>query len=175
MVSNALMAFRLLAGLATLNFHISILWNFFYCIAACASYIVADSDCAELPYRSTYACGEILSFVFLSVALIGIENGVRELLQKELVAVNANRERCAVQDLLTTMTDAVVELDEDLRIVSHSQAFASMLLMAPHKTTAGMQFTHFACTDTDKQLIEERLLAPMGDDDAVSRARIFNV
>lgn len=70
--------------------------------------------------------------------------------------MDAKIDCAAVVSLLKAMSDAVVKLDENLKIEEHSPQFAG-LLMNGSKTLAGAAFEQFLASDSDRVRFSERM------------------
>mmetsp|Transcript_41897 Transcript_41897/g.105313 ORF Transcript_41897/g.105313 Transcript_41897/m.105313 type:complete len:337 (+) Transcript_41897:2-1012(+) len=104
----------------------------------------------------------MIEFVFSVVLVLAVERQHRELLREAQSKLEIKRftgERVAMTDLLTLVCDAVVELDDEMKITEHSPKLATMLLLDNSSCIAGMQLHHFMPIEGDR----ERLEAHLGD------------
>jgi len=133
-------------------------WNFTYLIAVSASYSYMDTDCYMLPYPSTVVAAETMVFIFTMCFFGGVKAAMRTQVRQEIEASMARGESSALTAILNTMSDAVVELDLDLKIVGGSDQLACMLLRGQQgRSLAGVPFVRFAATDEDATHFEGRL------------------
>mmetsp|Transcript_53824 Transcript_53824/g.169344 ORF Transcript_53824/g.169344 Transcript_53824/m.169344 type:complete len:607 (+) Transcript_53824:83-1903(+) len=154
-LSSSMMSLRLLAGLTSLNMPLVVFWNSVYLLTASISYHAGNSDCSWMPYTSTFAVAELVGFINSNMILYAMKTAARALIRREIEAKSARRETSAVIALLSTMGDAVVELDKDLRIVGKSTQLSTMLLQGPRHSLAGMPFESLLASEDDVRLFKE--------------------
>jgi len=173
LLSNSMMSLRLLAGLGSLNMPLVVFWNGAYLLTTSISYHVGDSDCSWMPYTSTFVVAELVGFINSNMILYAMKTAARALIRREIEAKSARRETSAVIALLSTMGDAVVELDKDLRIVGKSTQLSTMLLQGPRHSLAGMPFESLLASEDDVRLFKEYMAKDCASDQTL--ADVFHV
>ncbi|CAK0831756.1 unnamed protein product, partial [Prorocentrum cordatum] len=116
----------------------------------------------------------LVAEVSASVALVLISRAVREVMEGEArqqVEAQASRSGLdASESLLGTICDAVVELDVDLRLRSHSPSLATMLLHSPGHCLDSSKLDRFLFSDEDKVRFNESMHVPAHETGAIADA-----
>lgn len=93
-------------------------------------------DCCEHVSSPGAAIGcFLLSCAASVVMLVVVDNDLRQ-----KVRFSNSAEPCPVRTVLEAVCDAVVELDEELRIMEHERRLSDMLLMDPSASLKGINF-----------------------------------
>ena len=116
--------------------------------------MVASCDQWEGSLNST--CMEALNFLLVSVVGIVLDRALRNQVHQEVQCRNTCAELSAASSLLHLTCDAVLELDEDLRLAESSPQLCAMLLRDP-VSVEGMCFTDFMPTDEEAARTREIL------------------
>lgn len=103
---------------------------------------------------------EVMNFNVICVTSFFLQKTLRSNMKQTIQCGKATKELNAASSLLQLTCDAVVELDEDLRVVAHSPELAAMLLRTrPGYSLEGVCFTDFIATPAEAMRVEEILLS----------------
>jgi len=171
-LSKSIAAIQLLGGFTVLNIPLILFWNCVYLIVVGVSYHFGHTDCQWMPYTSTFVSGELISVLNMVFMLNGMKNAMRMQARQEIEAKTARSETSAVTALLSTMGDAVVELDRDLRIKRDCPQLATMLFQGHDRCLTGTPFEHLLAGEDDARLFQEYMAAK---EDAASDRTLANV
>jgi len=177
-LSNSYLVFRLLGGLVCLHrLRLVFVGNLLYLLVAGASYSFRTTPCDMMPYSSTFIAGETISFAYFTFFLYGIKGSMMELALQEVEATHARNETSAVKAILSTICDAVVELDDEFKVVGDAPDLAGMLLHGPGRSLSGKSFKEFTATAEDAKIFEDNLMATIqseADGKVRSLASVFH-
>lgn len=118
-----------------------------------------ETGCSQ---RSKYVImwTELVCFVVIVGTGGGLEVCLRQNVVQSLKYGRVTEELSAATALLRLTCDAVVELDEDLRLTEHSKELAATLLRdRPGSTLAGVRFADFVATHEEAARVIEFLTA----------------
>lgn len=160
-LSEGLMCFRLLFGFMSLNLPVVMLWNGIYLGVVSYSYFTQNSECPGLAETNTFLACELMIFVLLGLTLSAAKSSMKSEVRQEIDAVTSRNERSAVAALLNTMSDAVVELDTEHRIVEDVPKLSCLLLHGSGRSLRGIRFDQFLASKEDSKRFSERLSEPL--------------
>jgi len=172
-LSKSIAAIQVLGGFTSLNIPLVFFWSCVFLIVAGISYHFGDSDCKDLPYTSTFVLGELISLLNTVFMLNGMKNAMRMQARQEIETKSARSETSAVTALLSTMGDAVVELDRDLRIKRHCPQLATMLFQGQGRRLEGMPFEQLLASEDDTRLFRAYMAQDVAFDKSL--ANVFHV
>lgn len=155
-MSAAMMVIRLFISCLCYRYRFLVPCNLVYVCTAIFSFVSQSTDCNQIALV-TFASCECLAALGLIMVVSNLNSTLRDLAQKDVEARTARKEHMAATALLNTMSDAVVELDADLRIKEHSTKLADMLLHGPGRSLAGVKFEQLAASDADRQLFRDHM------------------
>eukprot|EP00927_Polykrikos_kofoidii_P067375 TRINITY_DN62870_c0_g1_i1.p1 TRINITY_DN62870_c0_g1~~TRINITY_DN62870_c0_g1_i1.p1 ORF type:complete len:560 (-),score=65.35 TRINITY_DN62870_c0_g1_i1:14-1447(-) len=95
--------------------------------------------------------------------------------RREIEVTVTRSGNCATTTLLTTVCDAVVELDEKLCIVDDSPRLAAMLLHGPGRSLKGENFSKYICNQEEESPFATRVCAQACVDQTNTTADVFHV
>mmetsp|Transcript_44137 Transcript_44137/g.137456 ORF Transcript_44137/g.137456 Transcript_44137/m.137456 type:complete len:596 (-) Transcript_44137:142-1929(-) len=176
LLSNSTNALRLLVGMTSMNMPLIMFWNTAYVITGVLSYhfsnYVLQEDCSVI-FTHTVGSGECLSAINTVCVLFAFKMAMEVQARQQIEAKSARRETSAVIALLSTMGDAVVELDKDLRIMGTCSQLATMLFQGGGRSLSGMPFAQLLASDEDQQLFQEYMTKVAPSDQTL--ADVFHV
>lgn len=172
-LSNALVALRMLCAVASCNPPLVAFWSLVYWVSAATSFHVGDCNAATLPPTFIFVCSEGVAFANMVLLLYVWKNLLIAQARQEVEAKNAQSETSAVFAILSTMGDAVIQLDRNLNIVGESPQLATMLFQESHRSYAGMPFAQLLATEDDVKLFQEYMTKEVAPDQTL--ADVFHV
>jgi len=158
LLSNTTVLMRLVGGIFSLNIPLTLLCNFSYVIVVGVCYTYNHTNLESLPWPTNVWAAETCIFIMMTMFLLTLRAEIWAECYKEVEVERARSEKSAVMALLNTMSDAVVELDENLQIVGDAPQLGCMLLHGEGRRPLGeTRFDQFAATPTDAQKFMESI------------------
>jgi len=156
---------RWVAGLFYLSAPVNACWGIIYVISASCAFAM-DEQPEELstPNLPTdlfqFARREALTCILLVAVLHIIERSLVVIVRHESHAEAFQNEHSAARSMLDTLCGAVLELDDNLKIKDHVQAFAGMLMLGPVRSLAGTEMQALMPRQDDRERFEICMRTP---------------
>lgn len=143
---------RVMAGVAAQRIFVCLFWQTTYLLVIVSSYSLDGPWDAACATAAAAIQTEVVAYVFLILILLGIRAAMESKLKQDIQNRITRNELGAASSLLGIMCDAVVHLDQDLRLMDHSPQLAGLLMRSTGNTSIeGVELSRFMATDEDRQ------------------------
>lgn len=128
-------------------------WNVLYAACASLKWASSDNDCERNPTLQLFLAQEIFNTFCVLIATLASNQTLNDAAR---LAAEAQAKHNASTALLSTMGDALVELNSDLDIVGPAPQLSCMLQNAT-RPMDGTPFERFLASDSDKAIFRENM------------------
>lgn len=154
---------RFALGVLCIDLRLMVLWNLLAVVFACFAREIFPAG-LTVPTSGHPVPGLLI----IITALVGVLVVKNVLVAEAVFRVQARNGKSAATALLSTMNDAIVELDSKLAIVGPARQLACLLLSGSHRSLDGDQFTRFIASECDKERFVESIQEPSASDNATT-------
>ncbi|CAE8729513.1 unnamed protein product [Polarella glacialis] len=154
---------RLIATIVFGSFRSSLLLNTAYAITACsmwASFAMQDPNMeSQFGYSPVlwFTIQETVSLVVLSSCCLMHQNRTQSEAQATIEARASRAFQSAIQMLLRTIYDVVIQLDQDLKLVGNAEALGGLLLHGCNRSLKGASLLDYMYGEEDKELFQAHI------------------
>jgi len=172
--SYTILLFRLLSSLTSINMKFVICCNVCHACLACSAYVMMQTACDLLSGYVVFIVAECMTSAYIVIVVYVVERACRGQIRKEMELQTARNESSSLTSLLNTMSDAVVELDADLRLVSDSPRFKCLLIHGGVGSMVGTQFSRFFSSNDDYDRFKALIATSSTASPSSSLAHVFH-